>query len=224
MYSENHGQSDFSRRNEILTGDERYIMSNKSHYELNKKKLLTKARTLFWRKGYAETSMRDIAKAYGCKPANIYNYFPAKEDMLYEILYGAVKVLIEAIKHFEEDDSINPLEQLRLFIKEHVKIALSVIRSGKWLTDAGLAEMKPAKREKIIELRDTYDRILGKIIQKNIDRGEFPQTDVKLAVFMISSMILRTRIWYSPRGRLSQEEIGEFIFKFALNGLRGESV
>ncbi|MBW1673368.1 MAG: helix-turn-helix transcriptional regulator, partial [Deltaproteobacteria bacterium] len=46
-----------------------------------KAKMLDKARRLFWKKGYNSTSMRDIARAYGCEPANIYNFFSNKEEI-----------------------------------------------------------------------------------------------------------------------------------------------
>ena len=43
--------------------------------------MLDIARKLFWKKGYNAASLRDIADAYGCKPANIYNFFKKKEDI-----------------------------------------------------------------------------------------------------------------------------------------------
>ncbi|MBM4308973.1 MAG: helix-turn-helix transcriptional regulator, partial [Deltaproteobacteria bacterium] len=42
---------------------------------LQKSRMLETARRLFWEKGYNATSMRDIAVSYGCRPANIYNFF-----------------------------------------------------------------------------------------------------------------------------------------------------
>ena len=39
---------------------------------LQKAKMLETARRLFWEKGYNATSMREIAIAHGCRPANIY--------------------------------------------------------------------------------------------------------------------------------------------------------
>jgi len=45
---------------------------------------------------------------------------------------------------------------------------------------------------------------------------------VKLAGFMIASMITRTRIWFHPKKERSVSDLADFIFKFALNGLRGE--
>jgi hypothetical protein len=44
---------------------------------------------------------------------------------------------------------------------------------------------------------------------------------VKLAGFMIASMITRTRIWFHPKKGVSVSELADFIFKFAFNSLRG---
>ena len=47
-----------------------------------KNQIISKARDIFWKKGYLGTSMKDIAKSIGCKPANLYNYFQSKEQLL----------------------------------------------------------------------------------------------------------------------------------------------
>jgi AcrR family transcriptional regulator len=82
-------------------------------YNSQREKMLAKASTLFWEKGYSGTSMRDIARAYGCKPANIYNFFPNKEALLYEFLFSQMKLIISRVEHLENEESIKPAEQLR---------------------------------------------------------------------------------------------------------------
>ncbi len=186
------------------------------------RKILDISRTLFWRKGYISTSMRDIAAAYGCKPANIYNFFPNKEEILFEVLREEMEEILSPIKHLEEDDGTSPVEQLRLVISSHLKLTLSYRRSAKLLFDISLDNLSRAKRKKIVDLRDTYDRIIRKVLRRGIDSGSFGGVDEKLAGFMISSMITRTRLWYHPKKGVSVEELADFIFEFALNGLRAE--
>jgi AcrR family transcriptional regulator len=187
-----------------------------------KAKMLDKARRLFWEKGYNTTSLRDIAKAYGCKPANIYNFFPNKEEMLYQVLLEEMELIIDPIKHLEEDESTDPIEQLRLVIESHLKVILSYRRSAKLLFDVALGSLSVARRKKIIDLRDTYDRIIRKVIRRGVDAGYYPETDEKLAGFMIASMITRTRLWFHPKKGVSVSELTDFIFNFALNALTGE--
>ena len=84
-----------------------------------------------------------------------------------------------------------------------------------------LTTSRPTNEKKIVDYRDTYDRIIRKVIRRGIDAGHFPEIDVKLAGFMIASMITRTRIWFHPKKGASVGELVDFIFKFTLNGLSG---
>jgi len=183
--------------------------------------MLETARRLFWEKGYNATSMREIAIVYGCRPANIYNFFSDKEEILFEVLREEMEQIINPIKHLEEDDGTSPIEQLRFIIESHLRVTLSYRRSAKLLFDVALDSLSPGKRKKIIDFRDTYDRIIRKVIRRGIDTGYFPGIDVRLAGFMIASMITRTRIWFHPKKGVSVSELADFIFKFAFNGLRG---
>jgi AcrR family transcriptional regulator len=186
------------------------------------RKILDIARTLFWRKGYISTSMRDIAAAYGCKPANIYNFFPNKEEILFEVLREEMEEILSPIEYLEEDDGTSPVDQLRLLIKSHLELTLSYRRSAKLLFDISLDNLSRPKRKKIVDLRDTYDRIIRKVLRRGIDSGSFGGVDEKLAGFMISSMITRTRLWYHPKKGVSVEELADFIFEFVLSGLKAE--
>lgn len=190
---------------------------------LQKSKMLETARRLFWEKGYRATSMRDIGLSYGCKPANIYNFFSDKEEILFEVLREEMEQIIQPIKHLEDDDQTSPIEQLRFLIECHLKVTLSYRRSSRLLFDVALDNLSPEKRKIIIDYRDTYDRIIRNVIRRGIDAGDFSDVDSKLAGFMIASMITRTRIWFHPKKGATVEELVDFIFKFALNGLKSHT-
>jgi len=128
--------------------------------------------------------------------------------------------IIAPIKHLEEDDGTTPEEQLRLLIESHLKLTLSYRRSAKLLFDVALDNLSRANRKKIVDLRDTYDRIIRKILRRGMDTGCFRNIDEKIAGFMLASMITRTRIWYHPKKGMSVSDLADFIFEFALNGLR----
>ena len=184
-----------------------------------KQKMLNKARALFWSKGYDSTSMRDLAKAYNCKPANIYNFFSKKEDILYEVLLEEMEQILHPIKHFENDVTTHPVQQLRAVIESHLKITLSYRRSAKLLFDVGLDQLSKKNRKEIVALRDAYDRIIRNIIRRGIDAGVFQKVNEKLAGFMIASMITRSRLWYHPKKGVSISQLTDFIFNFTLNGM-----
>ncbi|MBP7583858.1 MAG: TetR family transcriptional regulator [Spirochaetes bacterium] len=181
--------------------------------------ILRKSSILFWEKGYAETSMKDIASACGFRPANIYNYFDKKETILFEILRGEMDDIVGPIRRLADEATIDPVEALRAVIDNHLRHTLGERRGAMLLFDVGLNNLSAASRKKIVSLRDEYDTISISIIRRGIDSGVFRDMDPRMAVFSISSMIARSRIWYSPKGRYSIGAIGDFIFDFAMKGM-----
>lgn len=189
---------------------------------LQRELIIAESSTLFWEQGYAETSMRDIAGACGFRPANIYNFFESKEAILYEILSQELQEVVTPIQHLRDDGGVSPAEALRLMIANHVRLTLGEKSSSKLLYDVGLKNLSPGNRKKIIRLRDEYDEIGEAIIRRGKKAGVFAKdVDEKIAVFSIGSIIARSRIWYSPDGKYSVDEIIELMFRFALRGLGG---
>lgn len=194
--------------------------NRKEHIASQKESILEKARLLFWKKGYDKTSMRDIARSCSMAPGNMYNYFRNKEQILFQVFLEEMDQLILSIKHLQEDPG-NPVERLKEFIKQHVRFTLGQIRTSGLLFDMELKSLSDFNRKKIIQLRDQYEQILRQIIREGVRGNCFDEINDKLACFSIASMISRSRIWFSPDGKLSPDEIAEFMSAFALNGLKG---
>ncbi len=197
-------------------------MAERKSRKTQRELIIAESSRLFWEKGYAETSMKDIAGACGFRPANIYNFFDGKETILFEILHQEMTDIVSPIRYLRDDETVDPVKALRLMIENHVKLTLGEKSTSKLLFDVGLKNLTPANRKKIIRLRDDYDAIGVAIVRRGKKAGLFAKDiDEKIAVFSIGSIIARSRIWYSPRGKYSVEEIIELMFRFALRGLGG---
>jgi AcrR family transcriptional regulator len=199
-------------------------MPKSSKPGLQKAKMLNVARKLFWKNGYNSTGMREIAEAYGCRPANIYNFFNSKEEILFQVLREEMEKIVDPIRHIEDEKEASPLEQLRQIIQWHLKITLSYRRSAGLLFDSSLDKLSPPKRKLIVEYRDIYDRILRTVIQRGVDAGEFREIDAKLVGFMVSSMITRSRTWFHPKKGVTVGELADFIIDFTCRGIMGQTV
>ena len=188
--------------------------------ETNKQRVLImqKAQVLFWEKGYSETSMKDIANECGFRPANIYNFFESKEEILFAILKEEMEEIVNPIRVLEKDEG-DPLQQLHFLIKNHVKITLGEKRASKLLFDTELRNLSAERRKVILDLRDEYNRIGYTILKRGIEKGLFRNVDEKVALNLIASMIVRTRLWFSPEEWMTIDDLIEFIFQFALKGL-----
>ena len=184
--------------------------------------ILDKAGALFWQKGYDGTSMRDIADACKFKPANIYNYFKGKEDILYEVVRDITEQTVASIKELEDDEVASPVDQLRSLIKSHFGLLVRMKRSSVFISDTGLKDLSPEHRKVVIRLRDKYDGIMRRVIRRGIDTGYFAVKDERVVGYLISSVIMRSSIWFSPRGRLSADEVGDIMFDFVYRGIKAE--
>lgn len=185
-----------------------------------RKRIVDIAGNIFWENGYEGTSMRDIAHACGFHPSNIYNFFTNKNEILYVVLLHDYELLISAIQRILDNNSISPVQKLRLFIRVHFRIALRRKHSYRLLADTELVHLSSTQLKKIIKLRDTYDNILRKIIQAGKNKGDFDDVDEKIVGIIISSVISRSRIWFSRKGTLSPVELADATYGFILNGLR----
>lgn len=186
-------------------------------------RILKEAKRLFWFKGFDGTSIRDIAAASDCTQGNIYNYFGSKEDILYRALLSETTALIDAIQPLENDYSMSPVEQLRVFIERHVEHALGPPKGELLHFEMEMAHLSPSHRTEIVGWRDSYDRILRKIIRRGVDAGVFAEVNEKLVNYAISSMILRARLWYSSKGELSLSQLSNGIFELFFNGIRSRA-
>jgi AcrR family transcriptional regulator len=188
--------------------------------KLNQKsKIEDVARKLFWKNGYEKTSLGDIALACGFKKPNIYNHFKSKEELLYDILMKQSRKINE-IQNLVSDKNLRPADKIRLLIKTHLRMVLDSSKKSGLLFDVEIRSLSRAHKREYIASRDAYDRMLRNIIQDGIDSGDFAaDTDVKIAGFTIISIITRSRLWYSHKGRLSIDEISDAFSTLVLRSL-----
>jgi len=83
---------------------ERTSMARKREFDPDE--LLDVAVQVFWKNGYAETSMRDIVEATGVAHAGIYNAFGSKNDLYFKCLQRYYQRFRDiAFKQLEAEDS-----------------------------------------------------------------------------------------------------------------------
>jgi AcrR family transcriptional regulator len=82
-------------------------------------RILDVATVLFYEKGYHATTMREVAAGVGIKAGSLYNHFPSKEELYFQIAEGVMQSLLaagsEAVAAAPE-----PRDQLRAIVRSHV--------------------------------------------------------------------------------------------------------
>lgn len=173
---------------------------------------------LFHKKGYHATGMRELSAMLGMTVANLYNFFPSKEDLLFYVLERGMKTLIQNLKKLI-DSNDDPAVQLIAAIHYHVRFHGENQKVG-LVSDSELRGLQGKALERIIEYRDRYEDIFREILAKGVQSGSFTPVDPKLTTLAILTMCSQVAYWYRPQGKWSIEDIAQNYSRFALDGLR----
>lgn len=187
-----------------------------------KDQLLEAAARLFKQRGYAATSMRDIAAEVGIEAASIYHHLKSKEEILEVICFDLADRLTTAITEVN-DIYFNAEQKLRMAIKNHVEIVtantnFSAVFIQEWrnLTEPKLGEFR--------KLRDAYEKGIRVIVKEGMDEDVFDAVDEKFAALTILSTVNWINEWYNPEGNMTPAQIAQKLSDFIMGGLRKKLV
>jgi len=187
--------------------------------ESRREEILKAAQELFLRKGYANTSLDDIAREVGIKREGLYYYFPNRSQILIEIIKPLGLQLRDRVKEIQESDA-RPDEKMRRTVENHLmrfehRFAESQItlRDDYFSENEDvLAEMRP--------IWDDYERLWVAIIEEGQDKGVFDATlDARIAHLGILGLCNWAARWYKPGKSMPVPELIEMYNKMVLRSL-----
>lgn len=181
------------------------------------KRLLDTAAVLFAKKGFALTSIREIAEHVGVQKASLYYHIETKEDLLYEICKSSLGQIRSDVEAAIQDVS-NPLERTGIVIHAHIT---SMLRDQA-RHSAALAEMSCLSSQRLREvtaLRDAYESLVRSVLDSaqtaGVLRKDVPVKYLCLALLGLLNCVL---VWFRPNGRLSPDQIGDLFSTIYLTG------
>jgi AcrR family transcriptional regulator len=178
------------------------------------------AAQIFRDRGYAATSVSDVARALGLTKAGLYHYFDSKEALLLEIItYGLERVRDEVV--LPARAIRDPEERLRQIALRHARIATDGKGAVAHLGDEVRA-LPPAARRQIEERMRLYFDLIRDTLRELKAAGRLRPVDPTVAAFSLLGMILWLPRWYRQAGRLSQEDVAVEIAKLTVGAtIRG---
>jgi len=180
-----------------------------------KKQIQVQATLLFRKKGYAATSMRDLAQVLGLEAASLYSHINSKHQILHQICFEMATAFFTAIENIDRSDVVG---KLRAAISAHFKVIADYPDAAAVFFNEWRHLEEPALTE-FLSLRSKYQDFYSDIIQQGIESGLFRPIDNKLAMMTILSAINWTHDWYRPDGTLSKDEIADQLSQLLISGL-----
>ncbi len=171
---------------------------------------------LFLKKGFNETSMREVAEAAGIGKSTLYDYFPSKEDILLSFAEAELQRLTEQVKEIV-DQKTGAQEKLRRIMfaymdylaeneEFYLKLSYEVQRLGQ------------ESLERIQSKRHAFQDLLRNILEEGIREGCFRRVDTLLATRVILTAL--TPAIYATRPSGSRQQMMKEAFTLMLKGIQ----
>jgi AcrR family transcriptional regulator len=180
--------------------------------------ILKKAAAMFREKGFAATSMRDLADAVGIEAASLYNHIRSKNEILEAICFDVANVFNTHLEVVESSyqKTISKIEQLlRFHIQQMTGNYESVYvsdREWKHLDDPYLSNFQTQRRN--------YRKKFAAIIEKGIAENEIRKIDAPTAVLIMLHAVSGIESWHRSKDRINAQELENNMVKIMIDGLR----
>ena len=176
------------------------------------------AQNLFRQKGYAVSTMRDLAKAVGIEPASLYSHIASKDQLLQDICFQMADSFFGALDQ-SQIPGLTADEQLRMAIEGHIRVIVenldaSAVFFHEW------RHLKEPKLTRFKELRKQYEERFRSIVRKGQHEGIFRQVDEKFVTFTLFSSMNRIFEWDEFDKIKTAADISDNISRLFLEGLK----
>lgn len=184
--------------------------------------VLAIAAELFAVRGYAQTTVRDIADEVGILSGSLYHHFDSKEAMLEEILREFMEGLYGRF-HTIVEQSSTPRETL----DELVRAAFATIDAAPhavalYQNEAGLLAQLP-EFEFVARTGRKIERMWVQVLVDGRDSGEFrADLDSSIIYRFIRDTVWSTVRWYNPRGKFRHEKVADQFLAMLHGGVLAE--
>ncbi len=187
--------------------------------QARREQILDIAVAAFRRRGFAGTSMRDIGEALQMTKGNLYYYFPDKEQILFRCHERALEHILEVARGVRRRCP-DPAMALRELVERHVAIMVHEFHGTALALEVG--HLTGTRLERVVALRDRYERILREVLRQGMRAGSFRIMDIKLTAFAVLGAINWIAQWYRVAGAVTSEQIGHHFAELFLRALEPE--
>lgn len=192
--------------------------TNNTRKELVRERMLEKSAELFCANGFSRTSINDIADALSLKRSSVYHYFPNKEEIIKALFIEEYARRCNELVELFERRELTALERLELAIEG--AIAQRLKGGSRFLIFDRLEAEVPE------DLRANYNRsrrqildLYIRLISDGIGSNEFRAVDPQMAAFALIGMSNWTALWFSPKGRLTPNQIAKVLVNLFVHGI-----
>lgn len=141
-------------------------MSKTIKISKRKREILNAAAILFRYKGYAATTMRDLAEKVGLEVSSLYSHIKSKEEILSTLCFHCASLYSDGLNQIMEMDS-NAMEKIDAIMDLHINIAIDHPSSITVFNDEW-KHLSPEDLTLFLKIRKGYERSVKAILQQGV--------------------------------------------------------
>jgi len=175
---------------------------------------------LFAKKGFLGASVADLSAACHISKSLIYHYFPAKEDILFAVMWGHVSRLVELARAMAALDR-PAAEKVRVYARNLMEVYNGAQAQQKILLNE-LDNLPADKRALVVEAQRAVIAVVDEwLVALRPELREQPKLR-RPVVMMFFGMLNWTHIWFDPAGAVSARQVADLAADMFLGGLPGK--
>lgn len=178
------------------------------------------AARMIYEKGFASTSMNEIAETLGMSKPGLYYYVKGKKELLFSIMGFAMDRLeLEVVEPARQIS--DPEERLRIVTRQHARLLTqeSAAAGAVAILMDEMRGLDPDQREEIDRRKRAYFELIRATLEELRIDGKLQQIDTTVAAFSLLGMVMWIVRWYDPKGRLDSEDIVDDMAEIAVAGM-----
>jgi TetR/AcrR family transcriptional regulator, cholesterol catabolism regulator len=183
-----------------------------------KELILQKAASMFRQKGFAATSMRDLAETVGIEAASLYNHIQSKSEILQEI---TSRISDDCNEHLNslDNNGMTSLQKIESLIRFHVQMMLTRFEDYYVMINEWMHLSEPYLTNFSLQRR-SYVQKMESIIEEGIANKEIKPVIPYVIVLTILSSVRGLEFWHRSRQRITPAEMEENMVNHLLYGLK----
>ncbi|WP_133272235.1 TetR/AcrR family transcriptional regulator [Hymenobacter radiodurans] len=176
------------------------------------------ATALFRTRGFAATSMRELAEALGLEAGSLYSHIKSKQELLHRICFRLAEDFFAGFAAATHDAAEPAAVQLRRAIESHVRVLTQDVAASAVFLHEWRHLSEPARTE-FLALRERYETGFRLLIQRGIEQNDLRTPDAAFATLTLLASLNWLPTWYKPEGKLPPSEIAHRLADQLLLGL-----
>ncbi|MGE5108430.1 MAG: TetR/AcrR family transcriptional regulator [Sphingobacteriales bacterium] len=180
--------------------------------------IVATAAVLFREKGYAASSMRDLADKVGVEAASLYNHIKSKSEILQDICFNVAN---RFMTHLEKVESSNAsaIEKIETILRFHIHQMIHNYEEV-YVSDREWKHLEDPYLSNFQTLRRTYRKRFASIIEEGIKNKEIKNIDAPTAVLIMLHAVAGIESWHRSTQKIDADELEKNMVLIMVEGLR----